>query len=181
MFPLLLGLMATAPYIIHYYPRWHAKYEPAVFTLIFFCLNALLSSLSSILVNVLDATGRVKTTLQLMAMWTIMTWVLTPIGIHLYGYNGVAIASVLVSLTLGITIHLVKRVVEFSLLPTIIKPMIGSALMLLTLLILEHFFVRNIFSLILTILVAGLVYIISMYTLAREQIQHDISFIRNKI
>lgn len=180
MFPLLIGLMVTGPYVIHYYPKWHEKYEPAVFTLIFFSLNALLSSLSNIFVNVLDATGRVRTTLKLMAMWTILTWILTPIGIHLYGYNGVAIASFLVSLTLFITVHILKKVVDFSLISCILKPTIGGLAMLAVVLVLEFFFVRNFLTLISVIGIGGVTYIGVMYTLAKDQIRKDIQYIRHK-
>lgn len=78
-----------------------------------FSLNALVSSMSGILVNVLDATGRVKTTLKLMILWTILTWIFTWIGIFIFGYNGVAIASFIITLTIFITIRLVKEKFNF--------------------------------------------------------------------
>ena len=180
MFPLLIGLMITGPYFIEYYPKWHEKYEPAVLTLIFFCLNALLSSVSSIFVNVLDATGRVKTTLKLMVLWTILTWTITPLAIQMYGYNGVAIASFLVSLTLGLTVYLLKQVVDFALIKSIFVPTIASLIMMVSVLLIETVFVRDVLTLGVAILFGGAIYGSIVYLLAKEQIMRDITFIRHK-
>src|SRR3990167_2953838 len=79
LFPLLFGLIITSSYLMQFIPGWANKWEPALISLVFFSLNAVISSMSSVLVNVLDATGRVKTTLKLMVLWTIMTWTITPV------------------------------------------------------------------------------------------------------
>lgn len=180
MFPALVGTMVVFPSVIEYLPRWNGKWEPAVISLIFFCMNAMISSLSGILVNVLDATGRVRTTLKLMTMWTALTWILTPLGIHFLGYNGVAFASFLVSLTIVITVYLLKRVVDFNFLRSITKPSIATLTMLIVLLLLRQFLISDFLTLSIAVALAILTYTAVIYLLAKDQILKDIRYIRSK-
>lgn len=173
MFPVLLGVIITIPYFIEYIPKWH-KWEPAMVSLIFFCLNAGVSSLSGILVNVLDANGKVKTTLRLMTIWTIMTWGLTLILIHYFDYNGVAIASFFVTLTIGYTVYLVKQVVPFHFWKSIIKPLLATSIMGVLVYLGTHVLVTNIITLFFVILMGGACYLATMYFLAGKQIIADI-------
>jgi len=174
MFPSLFGLIIIAPYLIEFYPKWNNKWEPAIFSIIFFCLNAIISSFSGILVNVLDSTGRVRTTLRLMVIWTILIWVLTPILIYLYGYNGVSVASFLVTTTIVYTIYLVKKIVRFSFIKSIYKPMFATILMIVLVYVSLEIFVKDALSLIFVILIGVLVYIVSLLILARKELGRDI-------
>lgn len=176
IFPLLFGLITVAPYVIAYFPRWQQKWEPAILSLTFFSLNALISSLSGILVNVLDATGRVKITLRLMVVWTALTWILTPVGIYFFGYNGVAIASFLVTLTIGVTIYLVKQIVDFRFLGSIYKPLFCSGIMAVFVYLLAKFYARDLLSLSIIIVLGGLFYVGCLYFFAHE-IRKDIKIL----
>ena len=174
MFPILFGLIVIAPYIIKFYPNWN-KWEPAIFSIVFFCLNAAISSLSGILVNVLDATGKVKITLRLMVLWTILIWTLTPILIHLYGYNGVSVASFLVATTIVYTVYLVKKIITFKFLPSIAMPLASSFLMTIAIYILSNIFVRDFLSLIFVILIGALVYAVSLFMLCSKELRADLA------
>ncbi len=180
IFPLLFGLIIVASYIIQFFPRWQHKWEPALLSLVFFSLNALISSLSGILVNVLDATGRVKLTLRLMVMWTVLTWVLTPIAIYYFGYNGAAIASFIVTLTLGITVYFVKQVVDFQLFQSIRNPLLSSCIMGVFVYFAALVFAHSLFSTGIIIVVGGMLYILSMYLLSGDEVKKDIALIFNK-
>lgn len=180
MLPLMLGLIITAPYIIAYFPKWHNKWEPAIVSLIFFSLNALISSFSGILVNTLDSTGKVMTTLKLMIIWTTLTWVLTPLLITFIGYNGVAVASFLVSLTIGYTIYLVKKVIDFNFWASIYKAAICSFTMSILVYILANIFVSGLLSLIFVIISGGIFYTTCFYFLAKSELKKDIKFVLAK-
>ena len=65
----------------------------------FFAINAALSSVSTPLTNALNAIGKIKITLYLMVFWTVSTWVLTPLAIVFYGFNGVSYASAFIALS----------------------------------------------------------------------------------
>lgn len=181
MFPTLFGLIITAPYLISYMPKWHNKWEPALLSLTFFSLNALISSLSNILVNVLDATGRVKTTLRLMILWTTLTWILTPLLLYFYGYNGVSIASFLVALTIGLTIYLVKKIVDFDFFKSIYKPFISAGFMVAVVFFSGKLFVKDIVTLLLVCLFGLLIYISCLYLFAKKELREDLHFIFAKL
>ncbi|MEK7534618.1 MAG: oligosaccharide flippase family protein [Patescibacteria group bacterium] len=170
MFPSLFGLIIAAPYTIQYFPKWNNKWEPAIFSLIFFCLNAAVSSLSGILVNVLDATGKVKTTLRLMVLWTFLVWILTPILIFFYGYNGVSVASFLVTTTIVYTVFLVKKFVDFKFFGSIYKPAIATVFMSVVVFIFSQVLVKDFLSLIFVILIGGAVYIFSLFAIAKKEL-----------
>lgn len=176
MFPITVGLMLTMPYFISYIPRWH-KWEPAVISFIFLSLNAMVSSLSGILVSVLDANGHVKVTLRLMGIWTVLTWVLTLVFIRYYDFNGYAVASFIVTLTIVYTVHLVKKVVKFNFLQSIYQPVVATVVMGSTVYFLSRLFVHDIFTLVFVIIIGGVVYTLSIYALAGKQIISDIKTI----
>ncbi len=174
MFPILAGLIVISPYLIKFYPNWNNKWEPAIFSIVFFCLNAAISSMSGILVNVLDATGKVKITLRLMVLWTTLIWILTPLFIHFYGYNGVSIASFLVTTTIIYTVFEVKKIIDFKFLPSIYKPLIATILMTIVVYIFSIGFAKDFLSLIFVILTGGVVYLISLFILSGKELRADL-------
>ncbi len=180
IFPLLAGLIVIAPYLIKYFPGWQSKWEPATVSLVFFCLNAIVSSLSGILINILDANGKVKTTLSLMVLWTTLTWTLTPVLIMVYGYNGVAIASFIVTLTIVITIYLVRRIVQFHFFRSIYKPFIATLFMGIFVFVLSQLFITSFTSLIIVAFIGGSVYLSCMYGLARGEMSQALHALRRK-
>lgn len=177
MFPILTGIILLSPYIVEFVPKWN-KWEPAVISILFFCLNAAVSSLSGILVNILDATGKVKKTLNLMVIWTLLTWVLTPIFIDRFGYNGVAAASFVVSMTIGYTVYLVKQIVEFDFIKSIYKPIISSVLMGGILFLYLDVYASNLIIMSFAVIIGVFIYGLSMYILARSEIREGLKLIR---
>ncbi len=169
MFPVLIGIIVTGPYFIKFIPQWH-KWEPAIISLVFFCLNAAISSLSGILINVLDATGRVKTTLSLMVIWTIGTWILTPLLIYSYGYNGVAAASFLISLTILYTVYLVKRKITFEFIKNVYKPFLCSVVMGIIVFGAAKWFVTDFITLGVVIFLGAISYTASFYLVAKKEL-----------
>ncbi len=181
MFPLISGTIIIAPFIIAYFPKWQNKWEPAIISIVFFSLNAAVSSLTGILVNTLDATGRVKTTLKLMVFWTILTWILTPLLISMLGFNGVAIASFLVTITIFYVVYLVKKVVDFQFFGSIYKPFIASLFMSLIIFTISRIFINDLFTLAALILSGGLLYIGIFYLLAKKELFEIKSILFNKL
>ncbi|RJQ25326.1 hypothetical protein C4577_05995 [Candidatus Parcubacteria bacterium] len=177
MFPILSGVIIFAPYLVEYFPRWQGKWELGLVSLTFFSLNALISSISGILITLLDSSGKVKTTLKLMTLWTILTWTLTPLFIYIFGFNGVAIASFLITFTIVITIRLAKKVVEFDLLQNIYKPLISTVVMSVFAYWCAQLLVSNMISLIVVVFISGLIYVINIYLLAKEELFQGVKLI----
>lgn len=174
MFPILTGIILASPYIIHYFPHWNHKWEPAITSILFFSLNAMISSLSGILVNVLDSNGKVKWTLRLMVVWTTLTWIFTPLFIFWYGYNGVAAASFVVTLTIVYTIYLVKKIVNFDFLKSIYQSVIGTVIMGIVFYFLAPILVNSLLAVILLSLFCGALYFIIIYLLVGDEVMKDV-------
>lgn len=177
MFPVMAGMVLVADYFIQLIPKYQ-KWEPAVPILFFFCFNAAVSSLSNILVNVLDSTGRVKTTLILMVLWTVLTWTLTPIGIYFWGVTGVAAVSALITLTIIVTVYLVKRIFPFNFFSSVKNPLIITVAMLILCLIEKRTMGISLESMIFVIISGSIVYIVGMWAIAAKDIKGLISIIR---
>ena len=128
VFPSVVGIVSLAPSLTEIIPRYE-KWQPALISLSLFGVNALWASLSTTLTNTLNAIGKIKTSLQLMILWTALTWGLTPLLIGIFGYNGVALASALTATSSVIVVFVVKRILPISVLPNITAPLIATAIM----------------------------------------------------
>lgn len=180
IFPSLLGLVILAPYFIEIIPKY-TKWEPAIFSLAFFAINAAFSSVSTPLTNALNAIGKIRITLYLMVFWTIATWVLTPVAVFNFGFNGVAAVSALVSSSMFLVVYIVKRHVKFNFLRAVIYPLISSFVMGIGVYFLGAQFVKDIWSLLLVIASGAILYFAVIFLLARRLIVSDIALIRANI
>lgn len=178
IFPSLVGLVILAPTFITIIPRYQ-KWEPATASLIFFAINACFAGISSPLTNVLQALGKIKIALYLMIFWTTATWVLTPLALHIFGYNGFAGVAALISLTSAFVIVLAKRYVAFSMRPVIV-PLFASFVLGLFLLIGNAVFTKDIVHVVLLITGGALLYLGVCFLLARNEIIKDIIFVKSQ-
>ncbi|MEK7159982.1 MAG: oligosaccharide flippase family protein [Patescibacteria group bacterium] len=180
IFPSLLGLVLLSPFFVNLIPKY-IKWEPALLSLAFFSINAALSSVSTPLVNALNAIGKIKTTLYLMVFWTVSTWVLTPIFIILYGFNGVAFASAIISLSIVIVITVTRKYINFNLLKAAGYPFISTIFMGIFVYLVSPFLIKGIFSLIFMILLGAMVYFLCIFTLAKKEVLSDINLIKTNL
>jgi len=180
IFPSIVGLVMLSPYFINLIPKY-SKWEPALLCLAFFSINTALSSISTPLTNALNAIGKIKTTLYLMIFWTIATWVLTPLAIFIFGFNGVAIASAVISLSVVAVVYLVKRHIKFDLLRTISFPILGSIIMGLVIYFLSPILIKSIISLIFMILIGAVIYFFTILFFAKKQFIDDLKLIKENI
>ena len=180
IFPSIVGLVMLSPYFINLIPKY-IKWEPALLSLAFFSINAALSSISTPLTNALNAIGKIKTTLYLMIFWKIATWVITPLAIFILGFNGVAIASAVISCSVIAVVYLVKKYIEFDLAKTIFFPFLGSVIMGLAIYFLSPIFIKDIISLILMILLGAVIYFFTILLFARKQFMDDLKLIKENI
>lgn len=180
IFPSLAGLVILFPYFINIIPKY-SKWEPALLSLGFFAVNAAFSSVSTPLTNVLNATGKIKTTLYLMIFWTISTWVLTVFGVLYFGFNAVAVVSAVVSVSAIFVVFIVKRTIDFNIFRAIVNPLMATILMSLILYPLSSMFIKGVPSLLLMIVIGAVIYFIVMFALAKKQIIADVRMIRENL
>ncbi|HAB51332.1 MAG TPA: hypothetical protein DCE80_04020, partial [Ignavibacteriales bacterium] len=105
---------------------------------------AMWSSVSTTITNAFAAMGKIKINLKLMLMWTALTWILTPLLMSKYGYNGVALASALVASSSIIPMIILKRMLSVKLFSNVWPQLLSALLMgiflkwLLSLLVIGH-------------------------------------------
>jgi O-antigen/teichoic acid export membrane protein len=133
-----------------------------------------LSSISTPLTNALNAIGKVKITLYLMVFWTIATWVLTPLAIFWFGFNGVAMASAAIATSVIGVIFFVKKHVAFNLTKVLTAPIIATGVMGLLIYFLSNILVSNLLGIFAMIGVGILVYFAMMFALGHKQLIADI-------
>lgn len=178
IFPSLVGLVVLAPIFVHIIPKYQ-KWEPALLALGFFAINAALSSISTPLTNALNAIGKIKISLYLMIMWTILTWVLSPLFILLFGFNGFAAASAVISCTVVVVIYLTKKYIPFSIV-SLWVPTVAALCMGIVLIIATRFLPETLLSVISLILLGGIIYLGTTFFLAKDEVTKDIALIKSQ-
>ncbi len=128
IFPMLVGMSVLIVPITHLILKYH-KWQPALLTFALFTLSIGWSAISTPLTNTLSAIGKINQTLKLMIMWTALTWVLTPIGVFLFGFNGVAIAAFVISFSSVLPIFYVKKIVNIQVWDQVWRQLVASGAM----------------------------------------------------
>lgn len=180
IFPATAGMVLVMPDFIKVFPKYE-KWEPVLFSLGFFAANAAISSISTPLTNALNAIGKIKVTLYLMIFWTLATWITIPVSIRLFGFNGVSIASLIISLSIFAVVFVAKKYISFSLTPVITPPIFATIVMSLFIYFLGKGLITSLPMLILVMIMGGIVYGLSLFIIARAQIISDLALIRENL
>lgn len=177
LYPVLFGIMAVLPVFIEVMGK--QKFHPTMHLIYIFIIASFWAIPSTTFTNVLNAVGKIKITLILMVMWTLLTWILAPIFAIYFDYTGVAIAYLIISFTSIIPIVLVTRMFSIDLISSILKPLIASFLMAVIIFYLSQFLPQNLTTLISLILLGGLVYVVAMILMAKEKLIETVRSFRN--
>ena len=180
VYPSVLGIMAIAPKIVEIIPRY-GKWEPALPLLYFFGINAIFAAVNTTLTNTLFAIGKPKIVLNLMVIWTILTWVLTFYMVKIFGFFGVGIASAIVAASTTITVYFVKKSIPVTILESVMGPLISSLIMFVILKLLEDLLSNNLFGVIETIILGVFIYAVASFLLMRNKLKKDASIIIKSI
>ncbi len=171
-FPILAGLTILAPQLVQLLPRY-TKWQPALLALTLYCFNSAWAAISTPLTNTLNAIGRVKVNTYLMVMWTTLTWVLVPFFAYRYGYNGVAYATAIIALSSLIPIIIVKRLTHFSLVNSILKPVIATLVMTAVSFFISRLLPVSVLSLLANVFVSASVFVLTIYLLVGQTLISD--------
>lgn len=177
VYPALFGIGAVLPSLVVYVvsPKW----QPAVPSFYLFAFSTFWAVISTTFTNTLNATGYIKHTLKLMIMWTALTWILTPILVFHYGFIGVALASFIISFTSVITIILIKKILIINVLDAVLVPTLASLVMGVVVYFVAQMYVRNIFTLFLSILFGIVIYFSIMFVFKKNMLLENIKKLRN--
>jgi len=125
IFPVTALMIIFIKPLIQIIPKY-TKWEPALISFYLFSFAVIFAAFSSPIVNALNATGRIKTTLVLMVVWTILTWMLVPALTVTFGYNGVAEGAFIISFTGVLPIIIMKKIVNFRIIHVLYKPLVAT-------------------------------------------------------
>ncbi len=125
IFPISVGLLFFVKPLVAVIPKYE-KWEPAIIAFYLLTITSVFAGLTTPLTNALNAIGKIKVTLGLMVMWTVLTWALTLTLIRPFGFNGVPMAFLAVSTSIVVVVYLVKRFIEFSFWQGVIRPLAAA-------------------------------------------------------
>ena len=169
IFPSTAFLIFYVKPLIHIFTRF-LKWEPALFSFYLFTFSSLWASFSSPIVNALNSLGKVKITLLLMVLWTIMTWILVPLLTLTFGFNGMAIASFIISFTGFLPILFLKRYIDFKVISSVYKPFLVTIIMTLPIVIILQFN-SSLSGVLFSAAIATLIYIILTWLWMKNEIK----------
>ncbi len=155
--PVLAGAYLLMPRIVLTIPKY-LKWQPGLTTFNLFLISASIAAISTFFTNFLMAMGKIKQVVGLMIFWTLLTLSLYPVLASRYGYVGVALGSIIISLTSVVTYGLVRRVVHFRLLINILPAVLGSLVMILVVKSVDQYLPVGYKGIVLIILVGVLSY-----------------------
>ena len=177
LYPVLFGILAVLPIFIEVMGK--QKFQPTMHLIYIFVFASFWAIPSTTFTNVLNAIGKIKITLILMVMWTLLTWVFAwPLAIY-FDYTGVAVAYLIVSFTSIIPIVLVSRMLSIDVIATVLKPFLASALMAVVVFIISLYLPKNLVVLIGLIILGMLIYSAAIFLLAKNKIFETLKTFRN--
>lgn len=177
VFPALFGIGALLPSVVLYVVS--SKWQPALSSFYFFAFSTFWASMSTTFTNVLNAIGYVKITLRLMILWTVLTWVLTPLLVLTFGFLGVAIASFIISFTSVLTIIIVKRILVIRVMEAIKLPLFASIIMAVVVYWFSVAFVRDRLTLAVAVVLGVVIYAGVIMALGRNKVLAEIRSLKN--
>lgn len=175
IFPTAVAIIQYSTFLIDLIPKYE-KWEPALLSLSFFALNTVFSSISTPFTNFLTAIGHIRITLMFMVFWTVTTWILTPLLIFTYGFNGFAIASFLISCTSIIVFVVARKFIKFSLIKPVVRQLFASVIMFLVIQFSKEIIV-SFPTLFINMFIAGIVYLGVIFALGGAELVKTAKFI----
>ena len=137
IFPIIIGSVFIFDNLLKIMPGYFVKWQVALISFYFFSFSALFVSLYSPLISLFNAIGKVKLTLIIMVILTGLNWLLIPLMIKIFGYQGISIAFFIISLSFIFVFIKAKLTVEFSLKKAFGAPIISTIAMTAYLLLIK--------------------------------------------
>lgn len=159
--PLILGMALIMEKVIFIIPKY-SKWSPAIPLFYLFCISALFSSYSSPFINLFNALGYAKIPFVFMTIWTISTWILTPILTTLFGVYGFPITIVVMSVSSIFVMLTAKKYIKFRLIASIYKPVLSTCLMGISIYVILTLIKNPYISVIVSVPLGVIIYYLSM-------------------
>lgn len=179
IFPAICGALFVFEDLLKVYPGYFEKWSIALPSFYFFCGSSLLVSLYSPLVSFLNAIGKVKVSLYIMVLLTLLTWILVPIFIYIFGWIGISMAFFCMSFVFVFVFKIVKKHIDFSVIESLKKNIIATLFLGFFLLIVKYVesFVQinRLVYIFIVIIASSIVYLLIQYKLQKSVLLQLIS------
>jgi len=160
--PTILGLAMEMDDVVHVIPKY-AKWAPALPLLYIFCISAFFASFSSPLINLMNSLGKAKIPFIFMFIWTIATWIFTPLLTHYFGYYGFPITVMIISLSSVFVVRKAQEFVPFRILASIYKPFFSTIAMGIVMFFVKQIYFHTFQGVILTSLSGAVTYLFVLF------------------
>ncbi len=178
IFPILVGMSLFIYPLTQVLPAYN-KWEPAVLSFVFFTLSIGWAALSTPLTNTLNAIGKINKTLKLMIMWTSLTWLITPLFVLKLGYNGVALAALVIGFSSLLVFYYVKQEVEVHIWDQIWRQLFASFAMAVVGFLGWHYWLRGIPEMVAGIILVGLTYFVVMGVVGWKKVLGEVKSLKS--
>lgn len=179
MFPVYAGMLLFLHFLIDFIPKYQ-QWEPGFRSFYLFVFASILAGLTSPLMNALNATGRVNVTLKFMIGWTTATWILTSLGIFVFGYDGVAAALLLVGSSVYLVVKMLRGIVNFAFFESIRGPFVASLIQIIVYVLMLRVFPHTLPWLMAMGLAGGILFGWLLFVLDRDRVQVMITLVKRR-
>lgn len=179
IFPLIVGMAIFIGPVTQIVESYH-KWQPAVLTFILFTLSIGWAAISTPLTNTLNAIGKINVTLKLMVMWTVLTWILTPLAVWWWGFSGVAIAASVIAVTSLVPVWIVQQEFPVDVFGSIWRQGLSALVMAICGWLTQPIWVKNMSMMFIGMICIGAVYLTMLALIARQQIRAELQSLRSR-
>lgn len=180
VFPSVLGIIAISPHLFTSFEKYQ-KWLPTTTAITFFGMSMLISSISTVMTNVLNSLGKVKITLKLMLMWNILTWSLTLYLVKIMGFNGAALAALITSASSFIIIPVLKKYLQVNPIRESIPALTSSLLMFATVFYFRQIIPTTVFGSIILMLLGATTYLFVLLTIFRQKTFQELISLKRQL
>lgn len=171
VYPSLIGALILLPDIMILLPKYQ-KWGPALPLMWIMTVNVLFAAFATQVTNMLTAIGKIKKTIQITIIYTVLTILTVPALAYLYRTTGAAVGYAFVGLSSVIAIYIGKKYVDFSIIKAA-KPIFAAILMGIYVYALRNLLPVNWISLGVEIATGGVLYLVLSYFLMGPELLVD--------
>ena len=179
IFPLLLGMCVFIQPLTEVIARY-AKWQPAIPSFILFTLSVAWAAISTPLTNALNAIGKINQTLKLMVFWTVLTWLLTPVLLWKFSYNGVALAAFLISFTSILSVLMIKKYMQIDIWQNVKVQLLSALIMAGAAYVTLESWSQSLPMMLSGVLLSALLYGLSLLVLGRQRLLAELKSFKKK-
>ncbi|HSW89835.1 MAG TPA: oligosaccharide flippase family protein [Patescibacteria group bacterium] len=178
-FPLFGGMSAMISPFIRVFPVY-MKWQPALLSLVLFCISLAFAALSTPLISTLNAIGKINVSLKMMVFWTVSQWAMAPFLLHWFGFNAIALISAILGVTSLFVVALVYHYVKFDFLDQIWRQTLATMVMVALLWITRAMWSQSVVMLMAGTILGGVLFATLMVVTGYKKVWSEIRSLLRK-